>query len=403
MHPAKPSNPVRDVAPEDLLGRPQVHLGQKIARQRIQGRVVMVTGAAGSIGSELCRQIAELNPSAVVGFDQAEKPLFDLARQLAKSFPELAIHPEIGNITESDDVNRAMRQHQPSIIYHAAASKHVPLMERHPFAAVENNVFGTLEVATSAARHGVESFVLISTDKAVRPASIMGATKRVAELVIRALQRSHGTRFTTVRFGNVLGSSGSILPIFKKQLAAGGPLTVTDPNMQRYFMTASEAAQLVLRAFTLGNGGETFVLDMGEPVKIINLANRLIRLSGLDPDRDIRIEFTGVRPGEKLVEELKLSTETMCPTSNPRISSVVSTEQVDTAQIRFFLEDLQRAVTARDSVRLIQLIKELIPDYTPSPQLLEESALSTLGRQDQAANWQSVEESLISPATIATA
>jgi FlaA1/EpsC-like NDP-sugar epimerase len=403
MQPAKPSNQVRDVAPEELLGRPQVHLDQEVVRQRIHGRVVMLTGAAGSIGSELCRQIAGFRPRALVGFDQAEKPLFELARELGQSFPGLVFHPQIGNITRSDDVNRAMRQYRPSIVYHAAACKHVPLMEKHPFAAVENNVFGTWQVAASAAAHGVEYFVLISTDKAVRPASIMGATKRVAELVIRSLRKNHGTRFVAVRFGNVLGSSGSVVPIFKEQIAAGGPVTVTHPDMQRYFMTASEAGQLVLQAFALGQGGEVFVLDMGAPVRIVDLANNLIRLSGLEAGRNIKIEITGVRPGEKLFEELKLQTEKISPTLHPMIGSVVSTEQVDAARIGVFLEELQQAVTARDAVRLILSMKKLVPDYQPSSQLLNDVGLSTDTRAEPASGWRSDEASLVCPATIATA
>jgi FlaA1/EpsC-like NDP-sugar epimerase len=403
MQPVKPSNHVHDVAPEDLLGRPELHLDQKAVRQHIQGKVVMVTGAAGSIGAELCRQIACFCPQALVGFDQAATPLFELATELRKSFPNLVFHPEIGNITRPDDVNRVMQRHQPSIVYHAAASKHVPPMERHPFVAVENNVFGTWQVATSAASHGVESFVLISTDKAVHPASIMGATKRAAELVIRALQINQGTKFVAVRFGNVLGSSGSVVPIFKAQIAAGGPVTVTHPEMQRYFMTASEAGLLVLQASALGRGGEIFALDMGDPINILDLANKLIRLSGREPGRDISIEFSGVRPGEKLIEALKLQTETISPTPHPKIRSVISAQEVDAARIAFFLDELQQAVATRDPVRLILLMKQIVPEYTPSPQLLQAAALSTETCADEAASWQSVEAPLVNPATIATA
>ena len=296
-------NQIREVAVEDLLGRKPVQLDLERIRGRIQGRVVMVTGAAGSIGSELCRQIVKFRPLSLIGFDVAETPLFHLDREMAKRFPEVAFYPEIGSITRRDTLKRVIQHYHPSILYHAAAYKHVPLMERHVFAAVETNVFGTWNVARTATEHGVEDFVMISTDKAVRPTSMMGATKRTAELLIRALQMEGGTKFVAVRFGNVLGSSGSVVPIFKEQIAAGGPVTVTHPEMSRYFMTIPEAAQLVLQAFSIGKGGEVFVLEMGEPVKIADLAKNLILLSGLQPDRDIEIQYIGVRPGEKMFEE----------------------------------------------------------------------------------------------------
>jgi FlaA1/EpsC-like NDP-sugar epimerase len=361
---------IRAVAVEDLLGRRPVRLDQDSIQERIRGKVVMVTGAAGSIGSELCRQIAQFRPLALVGFDEAETPLFQLDRELNKSFPDLVFHPEIGNITRPDTLRRVMEYYEPSILYHAAAYKHVPMMERHVFAAVENNIFGTWQVALAAARHGVEDFVMISTDKAVRPTSIMGATKRMAELAIRALQKERGTKFVAVRFGNVLGSNGSVVPIFKDQIAGGGPVTVTHAEMQRYFMTISEAAQLVLQAFAIGNGGEVFVLDMGEPVKIVDLARNLILLSGLQPDKDIKIQFTGVRPGEKLFEELNLQDEDLVPTSHDKIRSYVSPYNVDAMQIKACMQDLQQAVSERDTLRIVRLLKELIPDYTPGSKLM---------------------------------
>ncbi len=362
---------IRDVAVEDLLGRRPVHLDQDSIRERIRGRVVMVTGAAGSIGSELCRQIAQFRPLALVGFDEAETPLFQLDRELNRSFPDLVFHPEIGNITRPDILRRVMEHYEPSILYHAAAYKHVPMMERHVFAAVENNIFGTWQIALAAARHGVEDFVMISTDKAVRPTSIMGATKRTAELAIRALQKERGTKFVAVRFGNVLGSNGSVVPIFKDQIAMGGPVTVTHPEMRRYFMTIPEAAQLVLQAFSIGKGGEVFVLDMGEPVKIVDLARNLILLSGLQPDRDIKIQFTGVRPGEKLFEELNLQDEDLVPTSHAKIRSYVSPYNGDAMHMKTCMQDLQQAVNDRDTLRIVLLLKELIPDYTPSTKLLK--------------------------------
>lgn len=362
---------IRDVAVEDLLGRKPVQLDQARLRERIQGKVVMVTGAGGSIGSEICRQIAQFRPLALIGFDEAETPLFQIDRELSKSFPDLVFHPEIGSITRPDALRRLMQQYQPSILYHAAAYKHVTMMERHVFAAIENNIFGTWQVALAAANHGVEDFVMISTDKAVRPTSMMGASKRVAELVIRALQMESGTKFVAVRFGNVLGSNGSVVPIFKEQIAAGGPVTVTHPEMRRYFMTIPEAAQLVLQAFTIGKGGEVFVLDMGESVKILDLARDLILLSGLQPDRDIKIEFTGPRPGEKLFEELNLHDEHLVPTSHAQIRSYVSPYDVDVRRIKAYMQELQQIVNVQDIARLVLLLKELIPDYNPGSQLLK--------------------------------
>jgi FlaA1/EpsC-like NDP-sugar epimerase len=375
IHDTELGKQVRDVAVEDLLGRKPVRLDQQVLRERIQGKVVMVTGAAGSIGSEICRQVAQFHPLALIGFDEAETPLFQIDRELRRSFPQMTFHPEIGNITRADNLQRVMKKFQPSILYHAAAYKHVPMMEQHVFAAVENNIFGTWQVALAAVKHGVEDFVMISTDKAVHPTSIMGATKRVAELVIRALQREAGTRFVAVRFGNVLGSNGSVVPIFKEQIAAGGPVTVTHPEMTRYFMTIPEASQLVLQAFSMGKGGEVFVLDMGEPVKIVDLARNLILLSGLQPDRDIKIQFSGVRPGEKLFEELNLADECLIPTSHAKIKSFVSPFDVDARQIGTRLQDLRRIVEAQDVSSLAQLLKEMIPDYNPTSRLLSEALL----------------------------
>jgi FlaA1/EpsC-like NDP-sugar epimerase len=362
---------IRDVAVEDLLGRDQVTLDQKRINQHLQGKVVMVTGAAGSIGSELCRQIARFHPLALVGFDEAETPLFQINRELKRTFPDLVFYPEIGDITRPEHLRQVMRQYKPSALYHAAAYKHVPMMERHVFAAVENNIFGTLNVARAAADEGVHDFVMISTDKAVRPTSMMGATKRVAELVIRAFQKETGTRFVSVRFGNVLGSNGSVVPIFKEQIAEGGPVTVTHPEMCRYFMTIPEASQLVLQASSIGKGGEVFVLDMGEPVKIVDLARNLILLSGFQPDRDIKIEYTGLRPGEKLFEELNLQDEHFERTSHTKIRSFVSPCDVNVEVLKTRLESMQRSVQRREVANLILSLKQLIPDYNPSAQLLE--------------------------------
>jgi FlaA1/EpsC-like NDP-sugar epimerase len=367
---AKASNHVADKAIEELLGRKQEYFGGEFVGEQIHGKVVMVTGAAGTIGSELCRQIAGFGPRSLIGFDQAETPLFRLGSELSEKLPGLAFHSEIGNVTRFDDVTRAIEHYRPTIVFHAAAYKHVPMLEKHIFAAVENNIFGTWHVAQAAASHGVESFVLISTDKAVCPSSVMGATKRVAELAIRALNKRRGTKFVAVRFGNVLGSSGSVVPIFKRQIATGGPVTVTHPDMRRYFMTASEAGQLVLQALVLGKGGEIFVLDMGEQLSIVALARSLILLSGLQPDRDIEIVFSGVRPGEKLVEELHKRDEQLIPTSHSRVYNLQSSDELDATQLATFMEELIEAVSERDALRTIQLLKELVPDYTPSFQVL---------------------------------
>jgi FlaA1/EpsC-like NDP-sugar epimerase len=362
---------IREVAVEDLLGRKPVQLDLDRIRERIQGRVVMVTGAAGSIGSEICRQIAAFHPLAIVGFDQAETPLFYIDREMASSFPYITFHPEIGSITSRGTLKRVMQHYHPSILYHAAAYKHVPLMEKHVFSAVETNIFGTWNVARAAAEHGVDDFVMISTDKAVRPTSVMGATKRIAEMLIRALQMESGTNFVAVRFGNVLGSNGSVVPTFKEQIAAGGPVTVTHPEMTRYFMTIPEAAQLVLQAFSIGKGGEVFVLEMGAPVKILDLAKNLILLSGLQPERDIEIQFTGLRPGEKMFEELNLQDEHLVPTSHAKIRSYVGHQNQDAMQIKASLQRLQAIVEGQDVANLVLLLKELIPDYNPGAELLK--------------------------------
>jgi len=366
---------IREVAVEDLLGRKPVHLDLDRIRERIQGRVVMVTGAAGSIGSEICRQIAAFRPLAIVGFDEAETPLFHLDREMARSFPNIAFHPEIGSISSRGALKRVMQHYHPSVLYHAAAYKHVPMMERHIFAAVETNIFGTWNVARAAMEHGVDDFVMISTDKAVRPTSMMGVTKRTAELLIRALQAEGGTKFVAVRFGNVLGSNGSVVPIFKEQIAAGGPVTVTHPEMTRYFMTIPEAAQLVLQAFSIGKGGEVFVLEMGQPVKIADLAKNLILLSGLQPERDIEIQYTGLRPGEKMYEELNLQDEHLIQTSHAKIRSYVCHQNLDAMQIKASMHQLQAIIEAQDVASLVLLLKELVPDYNPGTGLLR-SALS---------------------------
>jgi FlaA1/EpsC-like NDP-sugar epimerase len=362
---------IRDVAVEDLLGRTPVRLKQGAISARLGGRVVLVTGAAGSIGSELCRQIACFRPSAIVGFEIAETALFHLERELRQSFPDLLFYPEIGSIQDPGRLDEVFRNYSPALLYHAAAYKHVPMMETHAFEAVKNNVLGTYHVALAATRHGVEDFVMISTDKAVHPTSIMGATKRLAELLILSLQNG-GLKYVSVRFGNVLGSNGSVIPIFKRQIAAGGPVTVTHPEMRRYFMTIPEASQLVIQASTMGHGGEIFVLDMGAPVKIVDLARNLILLSGLRPDQDIKIEFSGIRPGEKLYEELNSMEEDMLSTPHEKIK-IFAGNGLPSAGMESYIEPLRDICARRDLPALLLILKEIIPDYNPSAHLLQKA------------------------------
>lgn len=359
---------IRDVAVEDLLGRNPVHLEESQIRRTLEGKIVLVTGAAGSIGSELCRQIAHFRPAGIVGLDIAESPLFEIDREMGQSFPSVPFYPEIGNIQNRIRLDDVLTRHQPTVIYHAAAYKHVPLMETHVFEAIENNIFGTYNLIEAAAAHGVDDFVMISSDKAVRPTNVMGATKRIAELLLLASQNGR-TRYVAVRFGNVLGSNGSVIPIFKKQIAVGGPITVTHPEMRRFFMTIPEACQLVLQASAVGKGGQICVLDMGQPVKIVDLAKNLILLSGLKPGEDIKIEFTGIRPGEKLQEELSSLLEDTVPTHHENVRIFVG-NGVPAEDAETWLDSLREICRARDVGRLAVALKEIVLDYSPSSHLL---------------------------------
>jgi FlaA1/EpsC-like NDP-sugar epimerase len=310
---------LRNVAIEDLLRREPVKLDENSIHSLVKGRRVLVTGGAGSIGSELARQVLGFEPSQLTLMDHDENALFFLERELKKRANGVQLGIAVGSIRDAQRVSEVMRDARPHVVLHAAAHKHVPLMEKNPVEAVKNNVFGSRIVADLALAHGVDAFVLISTDKAVNPTSVMGATKRVAELYVQSLSHHKRTRFVAVRFGNVLGSAGSVVEVFREQIANGGPLTVTDPQMTRYFMTIPEACQLVLQAAALGRGGEIFILDMGEPVKVVDLAHDMIRMSGFQPGRDIQVEFIGVRPGEKLFEELLLDAEATDRTLHPKI------------------------------------------------------------------------------------
>lgn len=311
----------RDIDIHDLLSRAPVHLDNQSLIHYLRGRVVLVTGAAGSIGSEICRQILTFRPKQLILLDHNENGLYYIERELRARSEGIELIPCIATITDARRVRSIFAEYHPELVFHAAAHKHVPMMEANPGEAVKNNVIGTRIIADEAVRSGADSFVMISTDKAVNPTSVMGACKRVAEMYIQSLVNQSATRLITVRFGNVLGSNGSVVPLFKQQIAEGGPLTVTHPKMTRYFMTISEASQLVLQAGALGNGGEIFVLDMGEPVRIDDLARDLIRLSGLRHGKDIDIVYTGLRPGEKLFEELYQTQETRLPTTHPKIFS----------------------------------------------------------------------------------
>ena len=361
---------IRDVNVEDLLGRNPVYLDESGIRGKIENKVVAVTGAAGSIGSELCRQIARFQPAAIVAYDCAETALFYIDREMSESFPGLKFRPEIGDIRNLQRLNEVFAKYRPSILYHAAAYKHVPMMEAHVFEAVENNVIGTWNVAIAAAENGIADFVMISSDKAVRPTSVIGVTKRIAELLIHALQNGR-TKYVSVRFGNVLGSNGSVIPLFKQQIAARKPVTVTHPDMRRYFMTIPEAAQLVIQASTMGNGGEIFVLDMGQPVRILDLANNLILLSGLRPGEDVKIVFTGIRPGEKLYEELAHLDEEMQPTFHQKIKNF-ATHSLPAHGALERIEKLRSLCTERKLSDIVLELKDLVIDYNPSAHLLRQ-------------------------------
>lgn len=352
---------IRDVKIEDLLGRDPIKLDNNEIGGLISDRVVMVTGGGGSIGSELCRQIAAFSPKQLIILDNYENNAYDIQNELLANNPKLKLITIIANVREKPRLENIFRTYRPDIIFHAAAHKHVPLMEASPTEAIKNNVFGTLNVAECADKYGAKRFVMISTDKAVNPTNIMGATKRVAEMIIQAFSKHSKTEFVAVRFGNVLGSNGSVIPLFKKQIEQGGPVTVTDPEIIRYFMTIPEAVQLVLQAGAMAEGGEIFVLDMGEPVKIYDLARNLIKLSGFEPDVDIKIEFTGLRPGEKLYEELLLAEEGIEATKNNKIY-VAKPLHTDLAILRREIECL-RDIISNNADQVRDYMKIIVPNY----------------------------------------
>ena len=352
---------IRPVEVQDLLGRDPVNLDAAGIRQRIEGRVVLVTGAGGSIGAELCRQIVALNPKRLLLVEQAEGALFVIEQELNELGFAGVIVPLVADILDRERMEFVFGRYRPEVVFHAAAHKHVFLMERQPAEAIRNNVLGTRQLANIAAAHGVDAFVLISTDKAINPTSVMGATKRLAEIQLMSLAAETATKFMAVRFGNVLGSSGSVVPIFKRQIENGGPVTVTHPDVSRYFMTIPEAVGLVLQSFVLGGGGEIFVLDMGQPVKIVDLARQMIELSGYRVGDDIEITFTGLKPGEKLYEELQHHTERYAATTHPRIMRFTSQAAVGEPGLR----ELEQTLHAMDANQLKALLKRLVPEYTP--------------------------------------
>lgn len=355
---------LRDVEIEDLLGREPVELDDENLGEFLGGRVVMVTGAGGSIGAELVKQIACYSPKCILLVERAEFCLFDIEQYLSRNFPEVECEPLLADVGDEPRMREIFEGHAPEVIFHAAAHKHVPLMEKNTIEAVKNNIFATQLVGELAGESGCADFVLVSTDKAVNPTSVMGASKRFAELVIQALNQKHKTRYVAVRFGNVLGSAGSVVPIFREQIREGGPLTVTHKEMTRYFMTIPEASQLVMQAGALGNGGEIFILDMGQPVRILDLAEDMIRLSGLEPYEDIGIEFTGIRRGEKLFEELEITGEDLLKTRHPKIF-IGQLATYTVKEVGDLMASFREAVSKADE----SLVRDLIERHLPESQI----------------------------------
>jgi FlaA1/EpsC-like NDP-sugar epimerase len=362
---------IREVQIEDLLGREEIHLDTDNINDFLTGKTVMVTGGAGSIGSELARQIARFHPEKLILLDINENGLYAIQQELKWTYNKeettLDFEAKMGSIRDADRLNHLFRKYKPEVVFHAAAHKHVPLMEDSPHEAIKNNVFGTLNLVRTADKYKVEKFVQISTDKAVNPTNVMGATKRICEIIIRTFNTKSKTEFVAVRFGNVLGSNGSVIPLFKKQIAAGGPVTVTHPEIIRYFMTIPEASQLVLQAGAMAEGGEIFVLDMGEPVKILNLAEDLIKLSGFTPYEDMDIKFTGLRPGEKLYEELLLDGEGITKTKHRKIF-IGKPYFTDMGHLTEHLDNLRDNIDNRNGKNLRTILKTLVPEYKPENQ-----------------------------------
>ncbi len=355
----------RDVEIEDLLGRDTIKLDNRNIKELIENKTILVTGGGGSIGSELCRQIVTYNPKRLVIVDIYENNLYDIEQELKANYKDIEICAIVASVRDKKRLEEVFKTYKPYLVFHAAAHKHVPLMEVSPLEAIKNNVFGTYNTVNLADKYGVKKFILISTDKAVNPTNIMGATKRLCEMIIQAKNKESKTEYAAVRFGNVLGSNGSVVPLFKKQIAKGGPVTVTDKEITRFFMTIPEAVSLVLQAMTFAKGGEIFVLDMGEPVKIYDMAVNLIKLSGLEPDVDIKIEITGLRPGEKLYEELLMAEEGLEKTKHDKIF-IAEPLDVDMDKIRNKLDKLQYLLdneSNEDKKKIKETFKEIVPTY----------------------------------------
>ena len=355
-------NKIRDVDVEDLLGRESIKLDYDGISDYIKEKTVLVTGGGGSIGSELCRQISKFNPKELIIFDIYENNAYEIQNELKRNYPNLNLTTLIGSVRDKVRLEEVYNTYNPEVVFHAAAHKHVPLMEDSPAEAIKNNVVGTFNVASLASDYNVERFVLISTDKAVNPTNVMGATKRMCEMIIQSLDKVSRTEFVAVRFGNVLGSNGSVVPLFKKQITNGGPVTLTHKDITRYFMTIPEASQLVLQAGAYAKGGEIFVLDMGDPVKIYDLAENLIKLSGFEPHKDIAIEVTGLRPGEKLYEELLMSEEGLTETKHKKIF-IGKPGDFDLGDVRDKIDELLRVAISGNEVILRERLKEFVPTY----------------------------------------
>lgn len=353
---------LRPVDIEDLLGRDPVKLDTTAVREYLAGKIVLITGAGGSIGSEIVRQVAKMQPKKLLLLGKGENSIYEITQELKINCPEVKTVPIIADIRDKERIKAIMDYFEPQVVFHAAAHKHVPLMEYQPAEAVRNNILGTKVVADEAAAHKVETFVMISTDKAVNPTSVMGCTKRVAEMYVQSMNKNSNTRFVAVRFGNVLGSRGSVIPLFKKQIAKGGPVTVTHPDMKRYFMTIPEASQLVLQAGAMAKGGEVFVLDMGEPVRIYDLAKDLITLSGLIPDKDIEIKITGLRPGEKLFEELLSAEDGTEKTTHKKIFTA-RIKEIDKAELD---REIRKILEITDGEEVVAALQKIVPTYTPN-------------------------------------
>ncbi|MBX7124408.1 MAG: polysaccharide biosynthesis protein [Cyclobacteriaceae bacterium] len=361
-------NQIKDVNIEDLLGRETIQLNNEAVRQDLLGKRICVTGASGSIGSELVRQLIQCAPERLILIDQAESPLYELEREMARLAPKVRIFSYLADITNQDRVRSIFQEHRPEIVYHAAAYKHVPVMESNPSEAVTCNILGTKSLADIAIDLHVQKFVMISTDKAVNPTNVMGCSKRIAEIYVQALNNhllhtnQHKTSFVTTRFGNVLGSNGSVIPLFKRQIEMGGPVTVTHPEITRFFMTIPEACQLVLEAGTMGKGGEIFIFDMGKSVKILDLARRMIQLSGMEPGRDVEIVFTGLREGEKLYEELLNQSENTLPTHHEKIM-IAKVRSYEYEEVNRYVDLFHELVNDRNELKMVALMKELVPEY----------------------------------------